>query len=344
MRRLLIQISLLALCPAGAWNLAARAAPASTSGPSASPLGDPLKFAVITSTRVEETRQAWEPFFADLRAATGLPVQGVYVHSYAEAAEALIANRVQVAWLSSVAALECIDQAPVEVFGQLVDSHEGLGYRSLIVTRRDSGITSLGQLLSRPKLYGFAMGEPISTSGHLMPTYALFAPRGIKPEAQFSPLLRGSHAQTLNAVLNGKAQAGTYNTEELERLKLRQPAQAAQLRVLWESTLIPKDPLLWRTDLPLSLRLRLSNFLFTYGRIPEQKQRLREMFDLSGFKASTNHQLKFVLEIEDFQQRSEVLLDTSLDETERNERLLDLRSRYKRLARALQSSVPPERP
>jgi len=93
----------------------------------------------------------------------------------------------------------------------------------------------------------------------------------------------------------------------------------------------------------LSVRKRLSGFLFGYGHTPQQKQRLKQMFDLAGFKPSTNEQLKFVLEIEDFKQRSEVLLDTRLTESQKNERLTDLRDRYNRLARSLQggTSTPP---
>lgn len=320
MRRLLLKLPLLALWPRVGI---------------AQGRSEVLRFGVITTTTVEDSRKAWEPFFADLRAATSLPVQGWYAQSYLDAAEALITNKVHLAWVSSKTALDCIERANVEVFGQLVDSKGSLGYRALIVTRRDSGLSSIEQLLARPKTYGFALGEDISTSGHLMPSYALFVPRNIKPEEQFTPLLRGTHAQTVEAVLTAKVQAGTYNTEELDRLKIRQPAQAAQLRVLWESALIPKDPLLWRTDLPLSQRTRLSSFLFGYGKTPEEKARLKQMFDLAGFKASNNQQLKFVLEIEDFKLRSEVLLDARLSEAQKNERLLDLRDRYARLARAV---------
>jgi phosphonate transport system substrate-binding protein len=65
---------------------------------------------------------------------------------------------------------------------------------------------------------------------------------------------------------------------------------------------------------------------------------LKRMFDLAGFQPSTNQQLKFVLEIEDFKQRSEVLLDTTMSEARKNERLADLRERYARLSQAVQAS------
>ncbi|WP_331651532.1 phosphate/phosphite/phosphonate ABC transporter substrate-binding protein [Piscinibacter sp.] len=329
MRRLLLKLPLLA---AFAWQ-----------APRASAQAPALVFAVITTTTVDETRAAWEPFFAEMRAATRLDVQGLYPATYAAAIEALVAHRAHLAWLSNKAALDCIEQANVEVFGQFVDASGSPGYRAIIVTRRDSTIASIDQLLSRPRTYGFAMGELSSTSGHAMPSYALFVPRRIRPEDHFAPFLRGTHAQTLDAVLRGQVHAATYNTEELQRLKEAQPARAAVLRVLWESALIPKDPLLWRKDLPLSTRTRLSGFLFRYGKTPAEKARLKQMFDLAGFKPSNNQQLKFVLEIEDFKQRSEVLLDPRLSEAQKNERLLDLRDRYNRLARALQPSatLPP---
>src|SRR2546428_277497 len=121
------------------------------------------------------------------------------------------------------------------------------------------------------------------------------------------------------------------------------PARPASLRVGGKAALTPKAPLRWRKDLPLSVRSRLSSFLFGYGKSAAEKARLKQMFDLAGFRPSNNQQLKFVLEIEDFKQRSEVLLDPHLTEAEKNERLLDLRDRYSRLARALQPvpNLPP---
>ncbi|MBC7992559.1 MAG: PhnD/SsuA/transferrin family substrate-binding protein, partial [Rhizobacter sp.] len=69
-----------------------------------------------------------------MRSATGLRVQGWFAQSYLDAAEALVTNKVQLAWVSSKAALDCIERANVEVFGQLVDSNGSLGYRALIVS------------------------------------------------------------------------------------------------------------------------------------------------------------------------------------------------------------------
>jgi phosphonate transport system substrate-binding protein len=149
----------------------------------------PLSFVVITTTTVDETRAAWEPFFADMRAATGIAIEGFYAPSYSAAIDALVSNRSHLGWLSSKAALDCIERANVEVFGQLVDSASSPGYRSIVIARRDAPVASIDQLLSRPRSFGFAMGEVSSTSGHAMPSYALFVPRGIRPDEHFVPLI-----------------------------------------------------------------------------------------------------------------------------------------------------------
>lgn len=325
MRRTLLKLPLLAL--------------ASLPGLGAAQDRPSYAFGVITTTTVTETKLAWEPFFEAMRRQTGLDVRGIYPATYEEAVEAIVSGLVQLAWVSNKAALDCIERANVEVFAQLVDSAGAQGYRSLIVGRRDAPPASVEQLLGKPRAWRFAMGERSSTSGAVMLEYALFVPRNIRPEEHFLSLVRGTHSQTLDAVLSGQVHAGTYNTEELHRLREQAPHKAAQLRTLWESALIPKDPLLWRRDLPLSVRNRIAAYVFGVGKTLEEKVMLKRMFDLAGFKRSGNQQLKFVLDIEDFRQRSEVLLDPRMSEPQKNERLADLRERYTRLSQAVQAGA-----
>lgn len=327
MRRTLLKLPLVVL--AGSCGLAA--------GGMARAETTTLAFGVITTGTVAETQAAWDPFFDAMRRSTGLDVRGIYPATYEATVEAIVTDLVQIAWLSNKAALDAIERANVEVFAQLVDAGGSPGYRSLIITRRDSGLNTIEQLLGQPRAWRFAMGEPSSTSGAVMPSYALFVPRGIKPEEHFLTLRRGTHAQTLEAVLTGQVHAGAYNTEELNRLRGRAPQQAAQLKLLWESALIPKDPLLWRRDLPLSVRNRIATYIFGVGRTADERAMLKRMFELAGFQRSSNQQLKFMLDIEDFKQRSEVLLDAKMSEAQKSERLADLRDRYTRLSRALQA-------
>ncbi|MBA3596497.1 MAG: PhnD/SsuA/transferrin family substrate-binding protein [Methylibium sp.] len=106
MRRTLLKLTVLALA-----GLAARATPA------AEP--PPLAFGVITTT-LGETQAAWEPFFEFMHRSTGLDVRGIHHATYEAAVDALATELVPLAWVSSKAALDCIERANVEVIAQQV--------------------------------------------------------------------------------------------------------------------------------------------------------------------------------------------------------------------------------
>ena len=95
------------------------------------------------------------------------------------------------------------------------------------------------------------------------------------------------------------------------------------------------------SGLPLSVRTRLAGYIFGVGKTLEEKRMLKRMFNLAGFQRSGNHQLKFMLDIEDFRQRSQVLLDSRLSDAQKTERLADLGERYLRLSRALHAPADP---
>jgi phosphonate transport system substrate-binding protein len=294
-----------------------------------------LQFGVISTGKVEDTRAAWEPFFVEMSRATGLNIQGSYPARYSEVVDALRANKVQVAWLSNKAALEAVEKANAEVFAQMVGADGAQGYRSLIITDKTGKVNSLEALLAKHSSLRFAMGEASSTSGYLIPMHSLFGPRNIVPEAYFAKFQVGKHADNLQALLAGDVDATIYNTEELDKLKAREPAVAARLHTLWESTLIPKDPLVWRRELPASVKTKIAEFALAYGKTPVEKQNLRLMFDLAGFKKSSNAQLRPMLEIEDFKEKLAVVLDNKLSEAQKTVRLAELRKRFYRVSAQL---------
>ena len=297
-----------------------------------------LQFGVISTGKVEDTKATWEPFFSDMSRATGLKIQGVYPAKYSEVVDAIKADKVQFAWLSNKAALDAVEKANAEVFAQMVGSDGAQGYRSIVVSdRADKGnkVPDLDALLGKHKTLRFAMGEASSTSGYLIPMYALFGPRNIKPETHFAKFQSGKHADNLAALLKGDVDATVYNSEELDKLKMREPAAAARLRTVWESTLIPKDPLVWRRELPLSVKTKVAEFVLAYGKTPSEKQILRNMFDLAGFKKSSNAQLRPLLEIEDFKEKLALVLDNKMTEAQKTTHMNDIKERFHRLSAQL---------
>lgn len=76
-------------------------------------------------------------------------------------------------------------------------------YRAAIVARTDSKISSLADLRGR----SFAFGASNSTQGHLIPRLML-EQAGVELTSLRSYDFTGSHAETANAVISGRAEAG----------------------------------------------------------------------------------------------------------------------------------------
>ena len=83
----------------------------------------------------------------------GVKVNGFYATDYAGIIEAQRFNKVQIAWYGNKSAIEAVDRANGEVFAQFVDLDGTPGYYSYIITHKDSGITSLDQVLKNGKDY-----------------------------------------------------------------------------------------------------------------------------------------------------------------------------------------------
>jgi phosphonate transport system substrate-binding protein len=192
--------------------------------------------------------------------------------------------------------MEAVDRAQGEVFAQTVGSDGNPGYWSLLITRKDSDIKSLDDVLTSPKKYIFGNGDPNSTSGFLVPGYYVFAMHRIDPKVHFRIVRNASHEANLLAVLSKQVDVATNNNMELTRFEKLYPDKAAQLRVIWKSPLIPNDPLVWRTDLPGDLKAKIRAFVLGYGRQGPEAERQRQVLAHLGegwlpFRESSNAQL-----------------------------------------------------
>src|SRR5262249_30124205 len=110
--------------------------------------------------------------------------------------------------------------------------------------------------------------------------------------------------------------------------KNRLPERYDEIRVLWQSPLIPSDPLVWRKDLDPELKAKLKAFFVAYGSTgPEaerEKQALLGIQKWIGFKASSNAQLIPIRQIDLYREKLKVESDTSLAAADRDAKLSDI--------------------
>ncbi|MCW5592533.1 MAG: phosphonate ABC transporter substrate-binding protein [Burkholderiales bacterium] len=296
-------------------------------------LAQEINFGIIATDKAAALKDMWEPFIADMRKETGLKINAFYATDYAGVIEAQRFNKVQVAWYGNKSAMEAVDRANGEVFAQFIDLEGTPGYYSYVITHRDSPINSLDDMFKRGKELSFGAGDPNSTSGTLVPGYYVFTQRGVDPKDVFKVVRPGNHGANLLAVLNKQVDVATNNSEELDKLKMKDPAKRAEVKILWTSPLIPRDPLVWRKDLPEDAKAKIKNFVLAYGKDDREKQVLKNMLQIRGFRASTDAQLIPIRQLELAKNRKKLETDAQMAEAEKRTKLAEIDAKLAELAK-----------
>lgn len=283
-----------------------------------------LNFGIIATEKAGALKQMWEPFLEDMSKAVGVKVRGFYATDYAGIIEAQRFNKVQIAWYGNKSAIDAVDRASGEVFAQFVDLDGTPGYYSYLITHKASGINSLEQVLKNGKDYSFGIGDPSSTSGTLVPGYYVFTMNNLDPKTHFKVTRSSNHEGNFLAVLNRQVDVATSNSEMTQKVKEKSPERMEQIRILWTSPLIPRDPLVWRKDLPADMKRKVQDFVTGYGKNDREKEILKNMYRLAGFKASTDAQLLPIRQLELFKDRKKFESDENMSPADKKARLAEI--------------------
>ena len=284
-----------------------------------------INFGIIATDSASTQRDRWEPFFRDMEKKTGLKVNSFYAPDYAGVIEAMRFNKVQVAWFGNKSAMEAVDRASGEVFAQVMYADGTYGYYGLLITQKDSPYKTLDDVLVNSKNINFGIGDPNSTSGYLVPSYYVFAQRNIDPRTAFKTVRNASHGANIQAVLAKQVDVATNNTEDVAKLQATKPELYEQIRVIWQSPLIPSDPFVWRKDLDPAVKAKIRDFVLNYGKSdPQELAVLKNIYNYGGFRASSNEQLKPIRQLELYRDRKKVEGDEHLTAAEKSKALADI--------------------
>src|SRR5262245_16462842 len=177
-----------------------------------------LNFGVISTEASVNQKKNWEPFLEAMSKAIGIKVNGFYASDYAGVIEAMRFNKVQLAWFGNKSGMEAANRSNAEVFAQIIARDGSTGYYSHIIVNKDSPYTKLDDILKCDKTLDFGIGDPNSTSGFLVPTAYIFAPKNIDPKSCFKTVRNASHEANALAIANNLVAAATNNSISLERL------------------------------------------------------------------------------------------------------------------------------
>lgn len=284
-----------------------------------------INFGIISTEATQNLKADWQPLIDDMVKQTGLKVTAFFAPDYAGIIEGMRFNKVQVAWLGNKSAMEAVDRSNGEVFAQMVNADGTQGYYSHLIVHKDSAIKTLDDVLKNGKSLSFGNGDPNSTSGFLVPGFYVFAKNKVDPKSFFKVVRSANHETNALAVANKQVDIATNNSENLDKIKDRQPEKFKDIRIVWTSPLIPLDPLVLHKELPAASKEKIKTFFYNYGKTDaREKEILMKISKLSGFKASTNAQLTPIRELDLFGKRNKIESDTTITAADKTRLLADV--------------------
>jgi phosphonate transport system substrate-binding protein len=301
-----------------------------------------LVVGLITPRSAEQTRKNWSPFVERMGEALQQPVDLRLFADQRELLTQLAQGGVDVAWMGNAAALDAVLAGSGSVFAQMITKTGSAGYHSILVVPEKAPLKTLADVIKAGPALRFGDGDLKSTSGHSVPAYFAFQKNGVNDVKKlFRSVTHHNHQNNLTLTANGELDVATANSEELAFFARDFPALARNLRVVWESPLIPQSPLVWRNNLTPEMRRRILQFTITFGKTDEEKQILDELNSLSGFRQSSNRQLVVVADLEMFKARQAINDDKTLTPEERTRRIDEVIRRGSKLELMLKLSAVP---
>ena len=207
----------------------------------------------------------------------GVPTKVFAPADYNGVIEGLLGGSLDMAWLgpSGYAKVYLTNPDAVEPVLVKVNTDGSFGYYAIGFARADSGITSLEDMKGRK----FALGDPNSTSGYLIPSYELNKQGfSTKPGEFFGEVVSsGGHEQSIVGVYNGDFDASVtwadglgewedgYNSGALRKASDAGLVDMTELVEIWKSPLIVEGPIVLRKDLPERVKIDVTAMLASLG-------------------------------------------------------------------------------
>ncbi len=219
--------------------------------------GGQVRFGVEPYDSGPKFTGAYEALTKALQTNLGCTVKLIVTNNYTAEVEAMRAKKLDVGEfgpLGYIFAHKIANAQPVAVFGTA--KRKPVTYTAALWVPSSSSITNVAGLKGKT----VAFSDPASTSGNLLPRYALLK-AGLNPDSDVRIEFAGSHTASLLALTNGKVDAGEVNSQQQATAAAAGQFDTSKYRVIWRSAPIPNDPITVRGDLPAAFKTAFKNAL-----------------------------------------------------------------------------------
>jgi phosphonate transport system substrate-binding protein len=178
-------------------------------GCQAKPAAPTLRISMIPSTDPAKAIRQNQPLLAYWQQKTGRVPELTIPTNYAAVVEALVNNKVDIAYLGGFTYVQASARAQVTPLVQRTVDQQ---FHSVFITQPHSKIQNLSDLHGH-----FVFGDVNSTSGHLMPLYYMEQAK-VDPAVIQNASYSGSHDATALAVANNRADAGAMDEQIYKKM------------------------------------------------------------------------------------------------------------------------------
>lgn len=219
-----------------------------------------IRFGLIPSEDADKLVADSKPFIEALEKNIGMKIKPFVAIDYSAVIEAIKSDKLEIAFLGPNAYVLAKDKvkAHVDPVGRGVMAQTGKSsYKALIITHPSRPISQISDLKGKT----FALVDPASTSGNLVPRY-VFELNKVNPEKDFKSLYySGTHQASLIAVKEGKVDAAAIADEVYDLAISRGQLKESDVKIIHSSDPIPGSPFVVRTNLPKDVQDKLRNGL-----------------------------------------------------------------------------------
>lgn len=273
----------LSACGGGAPTTAPTAAPTAGKTPRVGSFDRPIVFAFTPSQDIQRVTASGNAIASALASATGLKWKVSVPTSYAAQIESMCAGQSDIAAIAPLQMTLLLDKGcGTPILSALrADENKQLSttYKSQILVRSDSGISSLADLKGKK----FAFTDPISASGYLFPTLLIKQKTGQDPKTFFaSTVFAGGHDKAALAVYTGGVDAAATFIDV--RTSAGMPADILQkTKVIDTAGPIPNDGVAYAKTFPQELVTKVADALIAYC-AGDGKKACKDLFAWDGLQ------------------------------------------------------------
>ncbi len=227
-----------------------------------------LEFGFTPVLAEAEMRAEFEPLMAYLSEAIGQKVVLYIAKDYGDLRTQMEAGTVDIGSFSPFAYVDAVKGGKIRIIAQSILDHSAT-YRGLIIARKDSGLRRVEDLEGKR----FAFVDPKSASGYVYPR-AMLLEKGLTPERFFNETtFAGGHDKVIQAVLDGRADAGAIYDGALGVAKQKGVA-VENLVTLASTDPIPHDAIAVRVGLDEALARKIQTALVNVDKTEAGKRAL----------------------------------------------------------------------